>query len=243
MPIRLALPRTAVDRSQSAVPSRLDAAATRPQIAARSDPGKSWQGQAPPLGTHYHRQLRAVLAAKARHANAVANWWRWVGEAGRRPWYGLASVGILVVVGTSCGGPTLATTNMSTTTSRPASTSVPVLTVDVTASVDHVVVGTAVTFTVQIRGLGVLSGESVTYGDGGTSGANSGVVKCGKTARADRTATYKHTYTTPGTYRFTDWVSVIAPPPSCATTLVSGTASVIVTATLEAVVSLRSGGE
>jgi len=68
-----------------------------------------------------------------------------------------------------------------------------------------------VIFTITISGPGVLSGENAAYGDGGTTGANAGEVKCGATARVDVTHSWQHAYSTPGTYLFTDDVSVIGP--------------------------------
>jgi len=45
------------------------------------------------------------------------------------------------------------------------------------------------------------------------------MVKCGDTARADNDGHYEHAYTAPGTYQFTDEVSVIGPhPPATART-------------------------
>jgi hypothetical protein len=91
-------------------------------------------------------------------------------------------------------------------------------------------VGTPVVFTVTIRGPGVLSGEDVHFGDGGTTGANAGMVPCGQTARADATRTYTHAYLASGTYRFTDAVSVIGPQPTCTSEDVTGSATATVAA-------------
>jgi len=54
------------------------------------------------------------------------------------------------------------------------------------------------------------------------------MVKCGDTARADNDGHYEHAYTAPGTYQFTDEVSVIGPPPACDREDVTGTATVLV---------------
>jgi hypothetical protein len=89
-------------------------------------------------------------------------------------------------------------------------------------------IGTPVTFTVTIRGPGVLSGEDVHFGDGGTTGANAGTVTCGQTARADSTPSYTHAFLASGTFRFTDTVSVIGPPPACAPEDVTGSTTVII---------------
>ncbi len=107
------------------------------------------------------------------------------------------------------------------------------LTVTVTVSPDHVFVGTEVTFTVEIRGPGTGNSEDVRFGDGAGSGANAGMIKCGDTARADRTGTYTHSYAAPGTYEFSDAVDVIGPPPACAREDVTGTATVIVASPMQ----------
>ena len=65
------------------------------------------------------------------------------------------------------------------------------------------------TFTVEIRGPGTGNEEGVQFGDGGTSGANAGMIKCGDTARADHDSIYTHSYDAPGTYNFSDEVNVI----------------------------------
>lgn len=98
----------------------------------------------------------------------------------------------------------------------------------VSVSPDHVFVGTAVTFTVEIRGPGTGDSEGVRFGDGAGSGANAGMIKCGDTARADNNSHYEHVYTAPGTYQFSDEVSVIGPPPGCVREDVTGTATVTV---------------
>ena len=123
---------------------------------------------------------------------------------------------------TSSGGGTTTVPHASTTTT-PAQ-----LTVQVSASPTVTTIGTPVTFTVTIRGPGVLSGEDVHYGDGATTGANAGAVACGQTARADATRTYTHAYTTSGTFRFTDAVSVIGPPSACTPGVVTGSTTVTV---------------
>ena len=117
----------------------------------------------------------------------------------------------------------------STTTVPRTTTSTPVpLTVQASASPSVTTIGTPVTFTVTIRGPGVLSGEDVHFGDGGTTGANAGAVSCGQTARADATRSYAHTYTSSGTFRFTDTVSVIGPPSACTTAVVTGSTTVTI---------------
>ena len=135
---------------------------------------------------------------------------------------------------TGCAGmpPATSTTSIASTT-----TTTEPLTVNVTVSPDHVVTGTMVTFTVEIRGPGTGDGESVRFGDGGTSGANAGMIKCGDTARADRTGTYPHSYAAPGTYQFSDEVEVIGLPPSCAREDVTGTATVVVASPLQSATS------
>jgi len=75
---------------------------------------------------------------------------------------------------------------------------------------------------------GVLSGESATYGDGETTDANAGLVKCGATTNIDYTHIWQHAYRTPGSYQFADDVNVIGPPPSCRSITVTGKATVIV---------------
>ncbi len=106
---------------------------------------------------------------------------------------------------------------------------------NVAVSPDHVFIGTVVTFTVEIQGPGTLDGEGVRFGDGGTSGANAGVIRCGDTARADHTSTYEHSYRGSGTYRFSDKADVIGPPPSCPDSNVTGAATVVVAAPLQSV--------
>jgi hypothetical protein len=54
------------------------------------------------------------------------------------------------------------------------------------------------------------------FGDGGTSGANAGLAVCGSTARADHTSPYTHAHARPGTFQFSDQVTVQPQPPSCA---------------------------
>jgi hypothetical protein len=101
-----------------------------------------------------------------------------------------------------------------TTSIAPTTTATEPLAVNDIVSPDHVVTGTVVTFTVEIRGPGTGDAEDVRFGDGGTSGANAGMIKCGDTARADHTSTYTHSYAAPGTYQFSDEVEVMAPHPS-----------------------------
>ena len=108
------------------------------------------------------------------------------------------------------------------------------VTVQASASPSVTTIGTPVTFTVTIRGPGVLSGEDVRFGDGGTTGANAGAVTCGQTARADSIRSYTHTYTTSGTFRFTDAVSVLGPPSACTTEVVTGSTAVTIAAPVAA---------
>jgi len=107
------------------------------------------------------------------------------------------------------------------------------LSVAVTVSPDHLFAGTAVTFTVEIRGPGTGNSEDVRFGDGAGSGANAGMIKCGDTARADRTGTYSHSYTAPGTYEFSDAVDAIGPPPACAREDATGAATVVVASPMQ----------
>lgn len=149
-----------------------------------------------------------------------------------------------MVAATSCGGAPRATPGSSstqprTTTGTTGSTTTTVSTVPVepltaaaTVAPDQGVAGTAFTFRVAIRGPGTLSGEGVRFGDGGTSGANAGDIRCGNTARADHVSTYIHTYDNPGTYTFSDDVYVLGPPPSCADLHVRATLTLVVAAPL-----------
>jgi len=132
--------------------------------------------------------------------------------------------------GTTSPSSTTATT--STAVPTPPTTATPGVSVQVTAAPRVVAVGSPVTFTVTIQAPGVLSGEDVRFGDGATTGANAGVVTCGQTSRADTTRTYTHTYTAPGTFTFSDAVSVLGPPPSCKPIDATGTATVVVAAPL-----------
>ncbi len=160
-------------------------------------------------------------------------------------------LGLMTVVIASCGGqraPTTASgTSTSSTGTQPTttSTSPPIttttgaesLSVSVVANPNPVSPGAPVTFTVVIRGPGVMSGEGVHFGDGGTTGANAGETTCGQTARFDMTRTYTHTYTAPGTYQFQDSVAAQSPPPSCAAEDVTGMATVMVSFPLQSVTS------
>jgi hypothetical protein len=155
-------------------------------------------------------------------------------------WRGFTFLGLFAVVATSCGDGNSASSTSTTVLQRGTTTSITStmpttqpLTVEVTVSPDHASPGTDVTFTVEIRGPGTLDSEDIHYGDGGTSGANAGMIKCGDTARADDTGNHVHSYTGPGTYRFTDEVEVIGPPPSCAREDVTGAATVIVASPLQ----------
>ncbi len=154
----------------------------------------------------------------------------------------LVPVALLV---SACGSqrPTVPATKAppTSTSESPTSTSVPAppttapetLTVSVVASPNPVSVGVAASFTVTIRGPGVLSGEDVHFGDGGTTGANAGMVPCGQTARADFTHTWTHTYAAPGTYVFSEEANAIGPPPSCRPEEASTTTTVIVSSPLQ----------
>ncbi len=153
---------------------------------------------------------------------------------------------LMVALGAACGS----SRTVSTTTRPPRSTTTPStapttsiqstttssateqLTVSVTVSPDHISPTTVVTFTVGIRGPGTLDSENVQFGDGGTSGANAGMITCGDTARADHTGTYVHSYAAPGAYQFKDEVQVIGPPPACTRESVAGTAAVVVASPL-----------
>ena len=141
----------------------------------------------------------------------------------------------LLLVG-SCGGVASTPSTTSTVTTSiggndGGTTSAP-LTARVAVSPDQGVAGTSLTFTVDIRGPGTLNEESVQFGDGGTTGANAGVVTCGQTARADRNSTYVHAYGQPGTYIFRDVVSVLRPQPACTFEEVKATSQVVVAASL-----------
>ena len=156
---------------------------------------------------------------------------RWIA-----PTFVLVLLVLLVLLLSSCGGGRRGTGPTSTTTpTRPPTTTTTTpepVTARATVTPDQGVAGTTLTFTVEIRGPGTLGGEGVTFGDGATSGADAGDVRCGATARADRTSTYTHAYATPGTYRFRDEVTVQAPPPSCAVEHATARATVIVAAPL-----------
>lgn len=159
-----------------------------------------------------------------------------------RSWRVIGYLAVAAMVATSCGDgrsaststtaatgpvvhpPTTKTTSIASTTTGTTER----LTASVKVSPDHIDPGTVVTFFVEIRGPGTSIGEDVRFGDGGTSGANAGMVNCGDTARADHISTYTHPYLDPGTYRFSDEVEVTGPPPSCAREKVTGTATVAV---------------
>jgi len=159
-------------------------------------------------------------------------------------WRAVVSLGLVALAVTSCGGgksASNASTSNTSTSSPPSSTATSIasttttsepLTVNVTTSPDHIFAGAVVRFTVDIRGPGTLDGENVQFGDGGTSGANAGKIKCGDTARADHTSSYDHSYASPGTYGFSDDVEVIGPPPACARVTATGTATVLVAASM-----------
>jgi hypothetical protein len=167
-----------------------------------------------------------------------------------RPWGTLVMLGLMTIAVASCGGqkaptPASGTSSSTSSGSQPTTTptSAPITTTTVTESLSVSVVtspnpasvGVPVTFTVVIRGPGVLSGEDVGFGDGGTSGANAGEIECGQTTRVDTTRTYTHSYTAPGAYQFRDAVSAQAPPPSCTPEDATGTATVVVSSPLHSV--------
>ncbi len=150
----------------------------------------------------------------------------------------LACCGLILAVlsasscgsGTPSGGPST-TRPIPSSTSQPPKATSPV-TADVSVSPDQGVAGTALTFTVAIRGPGTLGGEGVAFGDGDTSGANAGDIRCGATARADHTSVYTHAYAKPGTYTFSDRVSVQSPPPRCTFEDITARVTVIAAAPL-----------
>lgn len=161
----------------------------------------------------------------------------------RHRWAITAVTATAVLVGTSCGGsatrstvPATAAHGTTPRTTGPVSSTTPstsgeaALSVTIAPHPATVAVGVPVTFTVTIRGAGVLSGEDVHFGDGGTSGANAGEITCGQSARADHTGTYTHAYTAPGTYVMSDAVSVLGPPPTCTDIVRTGTTTVVVAA-------------
>ena len=151
-------------------------------------------------------------------------------------WRVLRLLALVAGTAASCSSGTPGTT---ATTGRHAatvpSTTPPVtepLAAHVAVEPDHVFAGTEVTFTVTIRGAGLLEGEGVRFGDGGTSGANAGDARCGDTARADHVSTYAHAYDAPGTYTFRDDVTVTGPPPTCTPERATATVTVPVASTL-----------
>jgi len=107
------------------------------------------------------------------------------------------------------------------------------LTTRVTANPNPALAGEAVTFTITIRGPGVLSVESAAFGDGGTTGANAGEVPCGQTSSFDVTHTWTYVYKTAGTYQFRDDVGAIGPPPLCRSEETVATTTVVVSAPLQ----------
>lgn len=99
-----------------------------------------------------------------------------------------------------------------------------------TASPNPALAGEAVTFTITVRGPGVLSVESAQFGDGTGTGANAGEVPCGQTPSIDVTHSWAHAYSAPGTYQFRDEIGAIGPPPACRPEQAEATASVAVSA-------------
>ena len=156
-------------------------------------------------------------------------------------------LGVVPLVATSCGGGKAAApskntppgSGVTTTTSRPTATSTSsspatkALTVSVVASPNPVSSGVPVTFTVAIRGPGVLSGEDVHFGDGGTTGANAGMISCGQTSRADLTHAWTHSYAAHGTYEFREEANALGPPPGCHPEEAAATVTVIVSSPLQ----------
>lgn len=150
-------------------------------------------------------------------------------------WRGLAVCAALALAG--CGGGQQHAASTTTSTAAGGTTSTTVaehLTATATVQPDQGVAGSTFTFTVAIRGPGTGDAEAVEFGDGGTSGANAGIVHCGDTARADHDATYEHTYAEPGTYTFTDDVAVLGPPPACTLEHVTARTTLVVAAPLSA---------
>src|SRR3974390_1343564 len=115
---------------------------------------------------------------------------------------GLPALILVLVLAASCGGAKSRTTPTTTVAASTTSTTttVEVLAASVTVAPDQGVAGTTFTFTVAVRGPGTLVREAVQFGDGETSGANSGDIDCGGTTRADHTSTYAHTYQQPGNF-------------------------------------------
>lgn len=124
------------------------------------------------------------------------------------------------------------TSTSQASTTAPPSTVAQTLTATAKASPSPGLVGGAVTFSVTVRGPGVMSGEGVEFGDGATSGANAGEVPCGQTPSFDLTTSYTHAYSAPGTYQFRDSVNSIGPPPACRPEQADATVIVAVTAPL-----------
>lgn len=147
-------------------------------------------------------------------------------------------LGLVVLVVSSCGGATPKTATTSSTSPSttqpvvPGTTTTEAVTARASVSPDQGAAGTPLTFRVEIRGAGTLHGEDVRFGDGNTSGGNAGIAACGSTARADHTSSYPHAYTRPGTYQFSDQVTVQTPPPSCAIADTTVRLTVIVAAPL-----------
>jgi hypothetical protein len=156
----------------------------------------------------------------------------------------------LLLLAVSCGGgshrtgpPTESATTTPSATSptpstppesngRPTVPGVETLTAHVTVTPDQGAAGTTFTFSVAVHGPGTVDEEAVQFGDGGTSGANAGMVSCGDTARADHTARYERAYSQPGTYFFIDDVYVIGPQPSCPHEHIRATLTLVVAAPL-----------
>lgn len=165
---------------------------------------------------------------------------------GMRRHRSIATALILVLaasVGASCSGGTHTTVQTPTTSTRPSPTLPATVPMSPTTTAEPVRAraavnpdqggtGTVLTFTVAIRGPGSLRGEGVSFGDGGSSGANAGDIACGATNRADHTSTYTHAYTRAGTYQFSDQVTVQAPPPACSIGHTTARLTVIVAAPL-----------
>jgi len=160
-----------------------------------------------------------------------------------RPRIIVSSCTLLALILAGCGGAspsqsTSSSTTASTTTSGTSNvtstttTAPPGLTVEISARPALVAVGSPVSFTVIARTTGILSVEDIRFGDGGSSGANAGMITCGQTGQPVTTNPYSHAYAAPGTYVVTVHVGAIGPSPSCANLDVTRTTSVTVAAPL-----------
>ncbi len=155
----------------------------------------------------------------------------------------VVSCTLVALSAASCGGASTgrgtpssstASTTPSSSTSRTSTstTAPPDLTVEVSPGAAVVAVGTPVNFTVTARTTGILSVEDIRFGDGGSSGANAGMISCGQSGQPVTTNPYTHAYAAPGAYVVTVRVGAIGPAPACANLDVTRTASVTVAAPL-----------